>query len=412
MDNNMIIRNYLDENLTPTKIEYIDPSDNGRVVSQSYGPQTLHPSSDRMNCSFPISFPEISIKTEEDIKSEVVLVNGCWDTTNRIPNIVVEMHVNTKDINGLNNCTLKNGDFDSPRDVTSPSPRGSDSGIESDCTEGSLSWLLNYKIQELPPVPDATATETVNRNVNLIQDNYSIRPQIVQVPTIVKPCDAKGNCSHSCRYSGQKKPPFTYTELIEYALSVKGELTVSGIYQWISDHFPFYKQNDDRWKNSVRHNLSINPHFRKGGKAVQGAGHLWTIAQRDAQKCAQIKQRISQFFQNFYADSHSTPQDPLEKELEAATQSILGEINPSYTIQTSRSNTIEVEYVNIEESTNGLEDFLAPPVSKEDIVNECGLGNDIFITDINPNVLGLNLAEVEGMADTYEDVFEYYTTKE
>lgn len=57
-------------------------------------------------------------------------------------------------------------------------------------------------------------------------------------------------------------------------------------------------------------------------------------------------------------------------------------------------------------------DFLAPPVSKQDIVNECGLGNDIFITDINPNVLGLNLVESEGMVDTYEDVFEYYTAKE
>ncbi|EDW55458.1 GM16234 [Drosophila sechellia] len=34
--------------------------------------------------------------------------------------------------------------------------------------------------------------------------------------------------------SRPKKPPFTYTELIEYALEDKGELTVSGIYQWIS----------------------------------------------------------------------------------------------------------------------------------------------------------------------------------
>lgn len=39
------------------------------------------------------------------------------------------------------------------RDFTSPSPKGSDSGIESDCTDGNLSWLLNYKIHELPPVP-------------------------------------------------------------------------------------------------------------------------------------------------------------------------------------------------------------------------------------------------------------------
>lgn len=39
---------------------------------------------------------------------------------------------------------------------------------------------------------------------------------------------------NNCKYTEPKKPPFTYTELIEYALSEKGELTVSGIYQWIS----------------------------------------------------------------------------------------------------------------------------------------------------------------------------------
>lgn len=49
------------------------------------------------------------------------------------------------------------------------------------------------------------------------------------------------------------------------------------------DRFPFYKSNDDRWKNSVRHNLSINPHFRKGNKAPQGAGHLWVISTRDSE---------------------------------------------------------------------------------------------------------------------------------
>lgn len=44
------------------------------------------------------------------------------------------------------------------------------------------------------------------------------------------------------------------------------------------DHYPYYKANDERWKNSVRHNLSINPHFRKGARASQGAGHLWSLA--------------------------------------------------------------------------------------------------------------------------------------
>lgn len=47
------------------------------------------------------------------------------------------------------------------------------------------------------------------------------------------------------------------------------------------EHFSYYKANDDRWKNSVRHNLSINPHFRKGSKAPHGAGHLWTVATKE-----------------------------------------------------------------------------------------------------------------------------------
>jgi hypothetical protein len=33
----------------------------------------------------------------------------------------------------------------------------------------------------------------------------------------------------------------------------------------------------------VRHNLSINPHFRKGNKAKAGAGHLWKISSRESE---------------------------------------------------------------------------------------------------------------------------------
>jgi hypothetical protein len=49
--------------------------------------------------------------------------------------------------------------------------------------------------------------------------------------------------------------------------------------EFCSDHYPFFRPDDDRWKNSVRHNLSINPYFKKGEKARSGAGHLWTISE-------------------------------------------------------------------------------------------------------------------------------------
>lgn len=34
-----------------------------------------------------------------------------------------------------------------------PSPRGSDSGLGSDSPEGNLSWLLNFKLDEIPGLP-------------------------------------------------------------------------------------------------------------------------------------------------------------------------------------------------------------------------------------------------------------------
>ena len=47
------------------------------------------------------------------------------------------------------------------------------------------------------------------------------------------------------------------------------------------DRYPYFEVEDDRWKNSVRHNLSMNPHFRKGDKSKHGAGHLWVLADYD-----------------------------------------------------------------------------------------------------------------------------------
>lgn len=59
------------------------------------------------------------------------------------------------------------------------------------------------------------------------------------------------------------------------------------------NHYPYYQQHDDRWKNSVRHNLSINPQFRKGKKASQGAGHFWNISDTVSQNSDRICSSIN-----------------------------------------------------------------------------------------------------------------------
>ena len=46
-----------------------------------------------------------------------------------------------------------------------------------------------------------------------------------------------------------------------------------------STFYPFYSASDEKWKNSIRHNLSLYPEFVKGEKTQDGAGHLWYLDQ-------------------------------------------------------------------------------------------------------------------------------------
>ncbi|CAI7171424.1 BTE_collapsed_G0006200.mRNA.1.CDS.1 [Saccharomyces cerevisiae] len=66
-----------------------------------------------------------------------------------------------------------------------------------------------------------------------------------------------------------KKPPYSYATLICLAIlqSQEGKLTLSQIYHWIHVHFPYYKQKDASWQNSIRHNLSLNDAFIKTEKS-------------------------------------------------------------------------------------------------------------------------------------------------
>ncbi|XP_033342846.1 uncharacterized protein LOC117229973 isoform X1 [Megalopta genalis] len=110
------------------------------------------------------------------------------------------------------------------------------------------------------------------------------------------------------------KPPYSFSCLIFMAIedSPVKALPVKEVYAWILDHFPYFRNAPTGWKNSVRHNLSLNKCFRKVEKAPNlGKGSLWMV---DAQYRPNLIQALSRApFPPPTAQTLSSPEKPPRK---------------------------------------------------------------------------------------------------
>lgn len=78
---------------------------------------------------------------------------------------------------------------------------------------------------------------------------------------------------------GYEKPTLSYIALIAMAIlsTDQKKMNLSEIYAYIEEHYPYYRKKGPGWRNSIRHNLSLNDCFVKVGRCSNGKGNYWGI---------------------------------------------------------------------------------------------------------------------------------------
>ncbi|XP_044765677.1 forkhead box protein B1 [Coccinella septempunctata] len=175
----------------------------------------------------------------------------------------------------------------------------------------------------------------------------------------------------------EPKPQHSYIGLIAMAIlsSPEAKLVLSDIYQHILDHYPYFRTRGPGWRNSIRHNLSLNDCFIKAGRSANGKGHYWAVhpanvedfrkgdfRRRKAQR--KVRKHMGLAVDEDGADSPSPPP------LSVSPQMVAGPSTPVYNITSNKTRTHRKRQFDVES-------LLAPDSGEEtneediDVVSSC-----------------------------------------
>ncbi|XP_076439643.1 LOW QUALITY PROTEIN: forkhead box protein J1-like [Babylonia areolata] len=187
-----------------------------------------------------------------------------------------------------------------------PTDTCSNGGVSLDDSLTSLTWLQNLNILKItsptppasPPLSHLSAGQQKlmksSSTPPLFQSQTGVGSGVLatkpsrleaQMPLADTPplCGGSWGGSEAVDYRENPyvKPPFSYATLICMAMKEtrKHKISLSSIYEWITENFMYYRMAEPSWQNSIRHNLSLNKCFEKvpRRKDEPGKGGFWRI---------------------------------------------------------------------------------------------------------------------------------------
>ena len=119
-----------------------------------------------------------------------------------------------------------------------------------------------------------SSSECLSSSTDIKDSDQSVKPN-----DSVSDAERENTDDDKARGNSEIKPALSYIALIAKAIleSSQKRLSLGSIYSWIEKNYPFYLNKGQGWRNSVRHNLSLNDCFIKAGRCEDGKGNYWAI---------------------------------------------------------------------------------------------------------------------------------------